>query len=235
MTTASDGTGRKKETASIVHELQAPLTVLRVRLEKALRASWCGPECRGTLEACLNDLGVATRITSDLLLMERTEGSQPPPQPLTIRLDALASKIARDYVLIAESRAVSLALDELEPVSVMAAAGDLERILANLLDNAFRHTPSGGTVRVRLERADDCAELRVIDTGPGIPYAHQRRVFERFYQVDRETDRAAGGVGLGLAVARSLAGCNGARLDLESTPGEGCTFILRVPTAASDR
>ncbi len=225
-------------TTSLVHELQAPLTVLRVRLEKALRASWCGPECRAALEPCLDDLRGASQMVSDLLLLEEAGASEPTPHREAINLEEFAPEVSRDYLALAESKGICLTLDELPAVRVTGNARELRRILVNLLDNAVRavrHTASGGAIRVRIALAGGHAELRVIDNGPGISPEHQPRIFERFYQIDRNADRAAGGVGLGLAIVRSLAERNGAHVDLESSPGKGSTFILRLPIAtASD-
>lgn len=221
-------------TMSLVHELQAPLTVLRVRLEKALRASWCGPECRAALEPCLEDLRGASQMVSDLLLLEEAGASEPTPHREATDLEELASEASRDYLVLAESKGVRLTLDELPAVRVTGNARELRRILVNLLDNAIRHTASGGAIRVRIALAGAHAELRVIDSGPGISSEHQPRIFERFYQIDRNADRAAGGVGLGLAIARSLAERNGAHVDLESAPGKGSTFILRLPIATAN-
>ena len=221
-------------TMSLVHELQAPLTVLRVRLEKALRASWCGPECRAALEPCLDDLRGASQMVSDLLLLEEAGASEPTPHREAIDLAELASETSRDYLALAESKGIRLTLDELPAIRVTGNARELRRILVNLLDNAVRHTASGGAIRVRIALAGGHAELRVIDNGPGISPEHQPRIFERFYQIDRNADRAAGGVGLGLAIARSLAERNGAHVDLESAPGKGSTFILRLPIATAN-
>ncbi len=227
-------------TTLLVHELQAPLTVLRVRLEKALQASWCGPECRAALEPCLENLRGASQMVSDLLLLEEAGASELTPHREAIDLQELASEASRDYLVLAESKGIRLTLDELPSVKVMGNARELQRILVNLLDNAFRavravrHTASGGAIRVRIALAGGYAELRVIDNGPGISPEHQPRIFERFYQIDRDADRAAGGVGLGLAIARSLAERNGAHVDLESVPGKGSTFTLRLPIATAN-
>ncbi|MGH9461767.1 MAG: sensor histidine kinase [Vicinamibacteria bacterium] len=223
-----------ERTASLLHELHAPLTVLRVRLENALQASWCGPECRAAIESCLEDLRGATQMVSDLLLLEVDSEREPTGDRDAVQLAELASQLARGYDVLARAKSVSFVLDELPAVRVMADPREIRRILGNLLDNAIRCTPSGGTIRVRITLGQDDAELRVIDDGPGIPLEHQSRIFERFYQIDRRIDRARGGVGLGLAVARTLAERNGARLEVESLPGKGSTFILRFPVASTN-
>jgi signal transduction histidine kinase len=223
-----------ERTASLLHELQTPLTVLRVRLENALQASWCGPECRAAIESCLEDLRGASQMVSDLLLLEVDGDRERTADREAVELAELASESARSLDVLARAKGVSFVLDELPAVRVTADPREIRRILGNLLDNAIRHTPSGGTIRVRIALGQDGAELRVIDDGPGIPVEHQSRIFERFYQIDRPAGRERGGVGLGLAIARSLAERNGARLEVESLPGKGSTFTLFFPAATDD-
>ena len=235
MSKARSGAPAEAErTASLLHELQTPLTVLSVRLENALQSSWCGPECRAAIESCLEELRGASQMVSDLLLLEADSAREPTGDRDAVQLAKLASQSARGYDVLAGAKGVSFVLDELPAVRVMADPREIRRILRNLLDNAIRCTPSGGTIRVRITLGQDGAELRVIDDGPGIPLEHQSRIFERFFQIDRRIDRAGGGVGLGLAIARSLAQRNGARLAVESLPGKGSTFILRFPVAATN-
>lgn len=217
-------------TLSLVHELQAPLTGLRARIENAVRAPWCGPDCRATLESCLDDLRRASLMIHDLLLLERAQTAPTPPRS-AIRLEELAAKVLRDFIPSAEAKGISLAWDGVDAATISGNPEELRRILANLLDNAVRYANEGGTIRVRLTLEGGCAELRVIDNGPGILPEHQARVFERFYQIDRRASRETGGVGLGLAIARSLAERNKGQLELTSTPGEGSIFLLRIPLA----
>ena len=177
-------------------------------------------------------------MISDLLLLgESSEGESTHHQE-AIDLEELVSQVSRNYLVVAESKGVSLTLSELPAARVMGNDRELRRILANLLDNAVRAVQpvgavrpnaSGGAIRVRITLAGSYAELQVIDNGRGIPPEHQPRIFQRFYQVDRNADRATGGVGLGLAIARSLADRNGAELNVESVPGRGSTFTLRLP------
>ena len=109
----------------------------------------------------------------------------------------------------------------------------LETILDNLVSNAIRYTPAGGTVDVRVERGGRHLELRVADTGIGIGRADMERIFDRFYRVDRARDRASGGSGLGLALARRAAHALGARIEASSQVGRGSEFrvILAEPAA----
>jgi signal transduction histidine kinase len=104
----------------------------------------------------------------------------------------------------------------------------LRQVFFNLLDNALKYTPAGGSVEVRVERG---AQVTVRDTGIGIPAEHLPHVFDRFYRVDKARTRAEGGTGLGLSIARSIVAAHGGRIELNSAPGEGTTVRVVLPEA----
>jgi len=105
-------------------------------------------------------------------------------------------------------------------------------VLFNLLDNAVRFTPAGGSVTVTAERNGGSVVVRVADTGVGIPSEHLPRLFERFYRVDSARSRDEGGTGIGLAIARSVIEAHGGRIWAESRPGQGSVFAFELPAAA---
>jgi signal transduction histidine kinase len=106
----------------------------------------------------------------------------------------------------------------------------LRQIFTNLFDNALRHTPSGGRIRVSAQRAGDDIVVRVSDTGSGISADHLPRIFERFYRVDPGRSRQEGGTGLGLAIVKHLVEAHGGRVDAESELGRGTTILLYFPS-----
>ena len=105
----------------------------------------------------------------------------------------------------------------------------VEQIVNNLISNALRYTPSGGSVLATLCRKDDMAELAIADTGPGIPEEALPRIFERFYRADKARSRDSGGVGLGLSIARQLALAHGGSLTAANRAGSGAEFTLQLP------
>ena len=126
-------------------------------------------------------------------------------------------------------------VDSVVGADVPAAIADPERVhqvLFNLLDNAVRFTPAGGSVTVSALQHDGSVQVRVADTGVGIPAEHLPRVFERFYRVDSARSRDDGGTGIGLAIARSVIEAHGGRIWAESRPGEGSVFAFELPAAA---
>ena len=105
----------------------------------------------------------------------------------------------------------------------------LEQVLINLLDNAHKYTPQGGTLTVTWERDGNDVLLNVGDSGPGIPLEHQSRLFERFYRVDKARSREQGGTGLGLAIVKHIMQRHEGRAWVESRAGQGSTFLCRFP------
>jgi len=122
--------------------------------------------------------------------------------------------------------------DGQEPIVAETNGAHVQTILQNLATNAIRATPAGGTVRITAAQAGGDVALEVADTGVGIPAEHLPRIFDRMYRVDTARDRASGGTGLGLAIVKGLVDALGARIEVQSTPGEGSTFRVLVPMPA---
>jgi signal transduction histidine kinase len=126
-----------------------------------------------------------------------------------------------------------LDVDAVERVAVTGSARDLSLLIRNLVDNALRHTPPGGSIHVRLHNMDGTALLTVTDTGVGIPSRDLPRIFERFYRVDRARSRETGGTGLGLAIVKHVVENHGGAVEVRSELGRGSTFEVRLPAAPS--
>ena len=117
----------------------------------------------------------------------------------------------------------------MRPVRVEADPDRLAQIFVNMIDNALRHTPSGGQVTIELDATGNDAILRVRDTGVGIPYRDLPHIFERFYVVDRSRTRESGGAGLGLAIVKDIVEAHGGTISTESMLGSGAVFTVRLP------
>jgi two-component system OmpR family sensor kinase len=216
--------------ADAAHELRTPLTALDLQVQAVLEA---GPERRA---AALGDLraGVAraSRLVEQLLAIAREQHGAA-PAPVTLQLDELVRRTVAEFVPLAEAAGIDLGIDAADAARVSGDADALGRLLGNLLDNAVRYTPAGGRVdvSVRLEAgAPPQAFVTVTDTGPGIPAAERERVFDRFHRVP---GTGGAGSGLGLSLARSIAGRHGGELVLEDGPGgRGLRAVLRLPAVA---
>jgi signal transduction histidine kinase len=146
-------------------------------------------------------------------------------------LDALLVDVYQQARLRASP--VRLCIGDLTQIEVVGDADRLKQLLFNLVDNACRYTPPGGTVTLALGEQDGMAALSVRDTGPGIAPDDLPRIFERFYRADHARSGEAGGTGLGLAISRVIAEAHGGRIEVESTLGQGSTFTVRVPIATA--
>jgi two-component system sensor histidine kinase TctE len=202
------------------HALRSPLTVLHGALE--LRLSRARGEEVEELASAVEATGYLTRLVNRLLRLATLESGQPTP----VRLD-LGNPVQAvvEYVkVLARDKAIELKLS-LEPAPVVGDVGQLREAAANLIDNAIRHTPHGGTIDVRVSACEYTCRLEVQDSGPGLTDEQLERVFERFYTASE----GQGGTGLGLPIARTIARSHGGSLRAYSY--QGARFVLELPRA----
>jgi heavy metal sensor kinase len=219
--------------ADASHELRTPLAVLRGETEVALGKTRTIEEYQQSLSLIQDEAERLSRIVEDLFILAR--------QPINTRaalnkewvsLNDAVRDCARAAQVLAVRKGVRLKLEKDSPS--IALNGDEElirRLILNLLDNAVKYTPAGGEISLALGRQNGSAEIVVRDTGIGIPEAAQPRVFDRFYRVDKARARAMGGAGLGLSIAQWIVEAHGGAITIASTPGQGSTFTVMLPTA----
>ncbi len=215
-------------TGDAAHELRTPLTALKGGLEVALRAERSHEEYRRVLASSLEEVDQLIRLAEDLLLLSRASAGIPPPRH-PIDLGELALEAVESGVRLAKGKGVTVRLGTMAPVAVAGDAGALRRALLNLVDNAVKYTPAGGSVEVSVARRPAGAAVLVEDTGIGIAVEDAARVFEPFVRLDAARSRDTGGSGLGLAIARGIAEAHGGSIELEPRPGGGSRFLLRLP------
>jgi len=170
------------------------------------------------------------RLTGSLLTLARADAGQIPMAFESVNLAALVAGAVEQLGPMSSQREVELRHAPGADVNVWADEDLLLQLLLNLLDNAIKHTPSGGRVSAGWSSSGEQAELWVRDTGVGIPVEHLPHIFDRFYRVDEARSRAEGGVGLGLAISRWIAETHGGAISVESASGEGSTFTVQLPT-----
>jgi two-component system OmpR family sensor kinase len=220
--------------ADASHELRTPLTSIRGFAELHRQGAVHGPEDTSRImqriEAEATRMGL---LVEDLLQLARLDQQR----PLTVGpvdLAELAGDAVHDARAVQPDRPVSLLLDE-SLTDVPVVNGDearLRQVIGNLVTNALTHTPVDAKVTVRLSEDPTDAGVVVLavrDEGPGLAPADAERVFERFYRADSSRTRAAGGTGLGLSIVASLVGAHGGTVELITAPGEGSTFVVRLP------
>jgi len=215
-------------TADVAHELRTPLTALRGGIEIALRAERSPEEYRRVLVSSIEEVDQLIRLAEDLLLLSRsTIGLTAARQP--VDLEPLCLEALEIGVRLAQSKGVAVSMGATAPAVVKGDAGALRRALLNLVDNAVKYTPAGGSVVISLCRTRESAALVVEDTGIGIDPADDGRIFERFVRLDAGRSRDTGGSGLGLAIARSIVLAHGGALEVDSRPSGGSRFTIRLP------
>jgi heavy metal sensor kinase len=218
----------RRFTADASHELRTPLTAIRAEVEVALAAAAVTPEQERLLASVLEECDRLTRLTDQLLALAR-EDAKPRPALEQVDLAVQAAGIAENLRPLAEAKGLGLDVKASGDVSVRGDGVRLRQVFYNLLDNAIKYTPAGGTVEVGVEAQRATVVVRVRDTGIGIPPEHLPHVFERFYRVDKARSRAEGGTGLGLSIVRAIVAAHGGRIELTSTPGQGTTCTVTLP------
>lgn len=220
---------REREfTSDASHELRAPLTVMKAAVTSALGKPRTAEAYRATLENVNAMTDELNAIIQDLLTLARS--SQRPPQRTRVDLAEIAQQATEPFNMIADKKGVRLEMSaDAEPVWVSAESLQLRRAISNLIDNAIRYTPSGGSVTVRAFVNDNRAQVDVQDTGIGIGAQHLPRVFERFYRADSGRGRDSGGTGLGLAIVRAIAQSHGGEVSVTSLERSGSRFSITLP------
>ena len=219
---------RRDLVANVSHELKTPIAALKGFLE--LLEGDVGERHRAEFLASMTqETGRLERLVEEQLQLARLDAGALPLDRERVDLGELAQVVVAPRQPLAARDGVTLAVtpDPAGPVEVEIDPARVEQILLILLDNALRHTPSGGRVDVVVGRDGQDATLAVADTGEGIPTEAQPFVFDRFYRAD--ASREGRSAGLGLAIARGLAAAHRGGIDLRSEPGEGSTFTLRLP------
>jgi two-component system, OmpR family, sensor kinase len=215
---------RQRFLADVSHELRTPLTTIRGNVDLMRRMGEADPEI---LDVVQDELGRMTRLVDDLLLLARADTGGLPLQRRPIALDDVFLDVFRQIRSIHPP--VNVSLEGVDQVRVMGDLDRLKQLILNLVDNAIKYTPPGGTVRVSLSKADGSAEVVVADNGIGIPAEDLPRIFDRFYRVDKARSRSQGGSGLGLSIAKWIAEAHGGSIRVESRPGVGSTFVVTLP------
>ena len=225
---------RREFSANVSHELKTPLTSISGFAELMAKGDVPADRVKEFSSDIYRESKRMITLVDDIIRLSRLDegGTGLPGEP--VDLYALSSEILDELRSVAEKDGIQLTLEG-EPVEVTGVRQLLGEAVYNLCDNAIKYNTSGGSVTVRIEQpdADGRTALSVRDTGIGIPAEHQKRVFERFYRVDKSHSRAIGGTGLGLSIVKHVALFHNAELSMDSTPGKGTTITMRFPPERS--
>ena len=219
---------RRDFVANVSHELKTPLTAIAGYAE-TLAAESSESQAAGFAQTIVENAHRMQRLVNDLLDLSRIESGAWEPEPQTVDVESTARDAWAQFAERAASRKIVFEAAT-NSSSVHSDPEALRQVFTNLFDNALRHTPSGGRIRVTAQRVGDDTVVRVTDTGTGIPADHLPRIFERFYRVDPSRSRQEGGTGLGLAIVKHLVEAHGGRVEAESELGRGTTILLYFAT-----
>ena len=221
---------KKDFVANVSHELRTPLASIKGYSETLLDG---GMEDQKTLREFLRVIDRhatrMARLIDDLLILSRLESHQMTIVSAPVDIRDLVVTTAKGFEKQAGDKGIKMAYGV--PEGLPRVLGDrdrLEQVVVNLLDNAIKYTPSGGTVSVAASNSGDWVRVEIRDTGIGIPAGDIPRIFERFYRVDKARSRELGGTGLGLAIVKHIIQGHNGRMQVESTPGQGSVFSFSI-------
>lgn len=218
--------------ANVSHELRTPLTLILSPLARRLATSDLSAAQRREDEMMLRNARILYRHVSDLLDAAKLESGRMGLNYARLDLGGLARAMASQFESLARERTIDFRCDAPDAVEGEADGEKVQRILLNLLSNAFKFTPEGGQIGMAVHRQGEEAVIEVRDNGLGVPADLREVVFERFRQVEGGAQRRFGGTGLGLAIVKEFAELHGGRASAAETPGGGALFTVRLPLRA---
>jgi heavy metal sensor kinase len=225
----------RRFTTDASHELRTPLTAIRSVGEVGLRGRRDEAAYREIIGSMLEEVDRLALLVDRLLTLSRADTGQAQLSVDMVDIPELAEEIAEQLGVLAEEKNQSI---KVQSQVVPRWIGDrvmLRQALLNLVDNAIKYSPVGGSIEILVTQSTEGTLIDVTDTGPGIPADLRSRVFDRFYRVDKARSRANGGTGLGLAIAKWAVEVNGGRLSLEPTTDVGSRFRITLSQTAVDQ
>lgn len=222
---------RSQFVSNASHELKTPLSTIKILIETLMYEK--NPP-REMLDEFLSDINKEidrlNNVINDLLTLVSLDSKDTkPPVFAAIQLSEVLSENVRRLAPLARERGIEMSAVMKEQVTVDGDVSRLTQVFYNLIDNAIKYTPRGGTIKIELAKSDAMARVRVIDSGIGIPAADLPHVFDRFYRVDKARSRGTGGTGLGLSIVKQIVLLHNGKIDVTSEVEKGSTFTVELP------
>jgi heavy metal sensor kinase len=217
--------------ADVSHELRTPITAIRGQLEVALFTAQTTDQYREAMFNALTDIDRLSQIVRALLLLSQAETGQIVLQKSRLNLCEVVDDLVDQFQIPAEAAGVRLTAQLPPECTAEVDRVQIERMITNLLSNALKFTPEGGAVTMSLQVQPQFVELAVQDNGRGIPTEHLPHIFDRFYRVPGQGTAPSPeqGLGLGLSFVAWIVKAHNGKIEVESTPGKGTRFIIRLP------
>jgi signal transduction histidine kinase len=215
---------------AVAHDLRTPLMRLRVAAETALTSGADASDCREALSDCLEEADRLRGMLDSLMDLSEAEAGVMVLRREAVPVAALFEETRELFADLAEDREIAFRVPEPGPLTVDGDRNRLRQVLANLVDNALKYTPSGGEVALEARTEVDSVVIEIIDTGAGIDLDDLPRIWNRLFRGDRS--RSQRGLGLGLSLVRAIVEAHGGQVAVESTLGRGSRFTVRLPASA---
>ncbi|MBN1882693.1 MAG: heavy metal sensor histidine kinase [Deltaproteobacteria bacterium] len=217
--------------ADASHELRTPLTILKGETEWALRSARDMDAYREILTSNLEEINHMSNIIEDLLVLARADMGEMPMEMHPIALSAVLGEVYDMGKVLADMKGMELVLDveDLDGVRILGNDLRIRQLFLNLLDNGIKYTRDGGRVDLSAQIQEETVRVKVMDNGIGISEDDQKRIFDRFYRVDKHRSRAEGGTGLGLSICRFITEAHNGTIEVSSNTGIGSTFTVTLP------
>lgn len=225
----------RRFTADASHELKTPLAVMRADVERAMHPTATETDQAVALEEALQQVTRMADLVDSLLTLARADEGRFDLYREPVELTPLMNEVVETARLLGEDAGLVILAPHIENAEVLGDLTRLRQLFLNLVTNAIKYTPRGGTVEITVHRDESVVRVAVRDTGIGIAAADLPFVFERFWRADRVRSRASerGGFGLGLAISHWIAQAHGGALDVQSRLGRGSTFTVTLPLAGA--
>ena len=224
---------RREFVANVSHELRTPLTTVKSYAETLMDTPFNDTKVQNRfLGVIAQEADRMTRIVRDLLTLSKLDEKRPDPEPLElINLKSFVSGIAERMSISAKEKKQTLTYKQMNRVDDFLGKRDkLEQVIINIISNAIKYTPEGGTIKVYSGKIYSDIYIKVTDNGIGIPKENLPRIFERFYRVDKARSRDTGGTGLGLAISKQMIEEMGGSITLTSEANVGTEVTITIPT-----
>ncbi len=220
---------RRDFVANVSHELRTPVSIIRANVETLIDGALADPkQAPKFLDALSRSADRLSQLVADLLDISRIEAGAYKLEPGPVAVRTAIDRAVESVAIAAEQKKLSLRAEGDATLRALADPRALDQVLMNLVDNAVKYTPSGGTIVVRAKVIEDGVRIEVTDDGPGIEPRHRTRIFERFYRVDEGRSRAMGGTGLGLAIVKHLTEAMRGQVGVDAGNPRGSVFWVEL-------
>lgn len=227
-----EGYARMKQfTGDASHELRVPLAGLKASLEIPLRKERSSQEYKEAIKDALDETNQLSRLTDDLLILARVDEATREIRKELVNVDILITEVITQAGSIFKDKGISITKMRVPEVELKVDPTMIKRALLNLLENAIKYNKDKGTVQIGAEIIRNNVVISVVDSGPGIAEQDQKRIFRRFYRVDKARVHSGmpGGTGLGLSIVKSIVEAHGGKVIVQSILGQGSTFKIVLP------